>query len=222
VDRDFPDTLRVRVTEYEPALYAYAGKRWYVVSAEGHVICEQTAPPKKQKEEEDATASTAVGDAATTDATSTDAATADATTATSLEATSVAGAPAPTDKEARLLETLAAGPPGATFDLPRMAVEDGLKPGAATEDRGVRAALALLSGLPASMPAKIAVVEADGAQLSLRFAGGPVVTWGDSSRSLAKTMALRAVLDRYAQAGETCVYMDVSVPDRVLARPVLK
>jgi cell division septal protein FtsQ len=221
VDRDFPDTLRVRVTEYEPALYAYAGKRWYVVSAEGHVICEQTVPPKKQKKE-DAAASTAAEDAATTAAVGTDAAVADATTATSLEATSVAGAPVPTDKEARLLETLAAGPPGATFDLPRMAVEAGLKPGATTADRGVRAALALLGGLPASMPAKIAVVEADGAQLSLRFADGPVVVWGDSSRSLAKTVALRAVLDRYAQAGETCVYMDVSVPDRVLARPVLK
>ncbi len=43
VDRDFPDTLRVTVTEYEPALYAYAGKRWYVVGTDGHVICEQEA-----------------------------------------------------------------------------------------------------------------------------------------------------------------------------------
>jgi hypothetical protein len=130
--------------------------------------------------------------------------------------------PAPTTKEAKRLEILAAGPPGGDLDLPRMAVEAALKPGSTTDDRGVHAALSLLQGLPASMRGEIAVVEADGPQLTLRFAGGPLVVWGDSSRSLAKTMALRAVLDRYAQAGKTCVYIDVSVPDRVLGRPVLK
>ena len=83
----------------------------------------------------------------------------------------------------------------------------------------MRAALALLGGLPASLPDKVAVVEADGPRLTLRFTHGPLVVWGDSSRALAKTLALRAVLARYEEAGKTCVYMDVSVPDRVLAAP---
>ena len=39
VDRDFPDTLSVTVTEYEPAAYALAGDRWYVLDESGYVIC---------------------------------------------------------------------------------------------------------------------------------------------------------------------------------------
>ena len=53
VDRDFPDTLRVRITEYVPALYAYAGGRWYVVGADARVICEQEAPTGQKKDDED-------------------------------------------------------------------------------------------------------------------------------------------------------------------------
>ena len=37
VDRDFPDTLSVTVTEYEPAAYALAGDRWYVLDESGYV-----------------------------------------------------------------------------------------------------------------------------------------------------------------------------------------
>ncbi len=59
-------------------------------------------------------------------------------------------------------------------------------------------------------------------QLTLLFAHGPTVTWGDTKRSQAKTLALQAVLARYAKARKTCVYVDVSIPDLVLARPVLK
>ena len=39
VDRDFPDTLSVRITEYAPAAYALAGERWYVLDESGYVIC---------------------------------------------------------------------------------------------------------------------------------------------------------------------------------------
>lgn len=38
VDRDFPSTLVVRITEHTPALFALAGKRWYLISAEGRVL----------------------------------------------------------------------------------------------------------------------------------------------------------------------------------------
>ena len=39
IDRDFPETLAVTITEYEPAAYALAGDRWYVVDRDGYVIC---------------------------------------------------------------------------------------------------------------------------------------------------------------------------------------
>ena len=39
VDRDFPDTLSVTITEYAPAAYALAGERWYVLDEKGYVIC---------------------------------------------------------------------------------------------------------------------------------------------------------------------------------------
>ena len=38
VDRDFPDTLRVTVTEYQPAAYLLTAGGWYVVAADGYVI----------------------------------------------------------------------------------------------------------------------------------------------------------------------------------------
>ena len=65
-------------------------------------------------------------------------------------------------------------------------------------------------------------MEDDGGQLTLRFAGGPVAAWGDASRTLAKTVALRTVLAEYAETGKTCTQLDVSIPDRTLAKPVLQ
>jgi hypothetical protein len=56
----------------------------------------------------------------------------------------------------------------------------------------------------------------------LRFDGGPVATWGDAERTLAKTVALRTVLAEYEEAHKTCTQIDVSLPDRTLARPVLQ
>ena len=70
---------------------------------------------------------------------------------------------------------------------------------------------------------RLAVVEVTPeGQLTLRFAGGPVVVWGGAERTLAKTLALRVVLDRYETVSKDCAFVDVSIPDRVLARPVLK
>ena len=39
VDRDFPDTLRVRVIEHRPALYVLGANGWFVVADDGYVIC---------------------------------------------------------------------------------------------------------------------------------------------------------------------------------------
>ena len=206
VDRDFPDTLRVRVTEYEPVLYALAGGRWYVVGTGGRVICELEEPGGKSGSADGRASLETSG-----------------TAVSSLEASATAGGVAPSSgRRARELARLTAGPPGAGLRLPRMAAPGELKARETTGDRGVLAALSLLAVLPASMRFAVAVVEADGTRLTLRFGDGPLVVWGEPSRALAKTLALDAVLGEYGRAGKTCTYADVSVPDRVLARPVLK
>ena len=216
VDRDFPGTLRVSVVEYRPALYALAGSHWYVIADDAHVICE--APPAKAKK---TVATVGAAAAGTTAAPSSGAAT--ETTATVSAADAAAGLPAPTGKAARLLAALQAGPPGATLPLPRMAVRGSVTAGTTLADAGLRVALAVVAGLPRALRDSLAVVEvaAEG-QLTLRFAGNPVVVWGGAERMLAKTLALRVVLDRYATASQKCAFVDVSIPDRVLARPILK
>ena len=81
--------------------------------------------------------------------------------------------------------------------------------------------LRVITALPGPLRRKLAAVQDDDGQLTLRFAGGPVTAWGDAERTLAKTVALRAVLAAYDDAGKTCTELDVSIPDRTLAKPVL-
>jgi hypothetical protein len=214
VDRDFPGTLRVSVVEHRPAVYALAGGRWYVIADDGHVICEEK-PPKGIKS--DAAAGSGESSSATSSGTIMEA------TATAAGMDVAAGLPAPTGKAARLLAALQAGPPAALLQLPRLAANGEVTAGTTLADAGVRAALPVVDGLPSALRGRLAVVEVTSkGQLMLRFAGGPVVVWGGAERTLAKALALRAVLDRYRAASEVCVFADVSIPDRVLARPVLK
>lgn len=216
VDRDFPGTLRVSVDEHRPAVYALAGSRWYVIADDGHVICEEKRP---KGDETDAAAG--AGSAETASARSSGAAT--ETTATVSTADAAAGLPAPTGKAARLLAALQAGPPGATLRLPRLAADGPVAVGTTLAAAGIRAALPVVAGLPRALYERLAVVEVTPeGQLTLRFAGGPVVVWGGAERTLAKTLALRVVLDRYQTVSKDCAFVDVSIPDRVLARPVLK
>ena len=84
-------------------------------------------------------------------------------------------------------------------------------------DKAAVEMLAVIAALPRSLRRRLAAVQDDDGQLTLRFAGGPVTTWGDSERTLAKTVALRTVLDEYEDAGKTCTQLDVSIPDRTAA-----
>ena len=216
VDRDFPGTLRVRVDEHRPAVYALAGSRWYVIADDGHVICEEKRPRGGKTD-----AALGAGAAETTSPGSSGAAT--EATATVSAADAAAGLPAPTGKSARLLAALQAGPPGATLRLPRLAADGPVAVGTTPAAAGLRAALPVVAGLPRALRDRLAVVEstAEG-QLTLRFAEGLVVVWGGAERTFAKTLALTVVLDRYETASKACTFVDVSIPDRVLARPVLK
>jgi hypothetical protein len=216
VDRDFPGTLRVSVDEHRPVVYALAGSRWYVIADDGHVICEQ----KRLKGSETDAAAGAGPAAAVSAPPSGAAAEATATVAPTDAAT---GLPAPTGEAARLLAALLAGPPGATLRLPRLAADGPVTVGTTLAAAGLRGALPVVAGLPRALRQRLAVVEVTmEGQLTLRFADGPVVVWGGAERTLAKTLALKVVLDRYEAASKDCTFADVSIPDRVLARPILK
>ncbi len=217
VDRDFPDTLVVTITEYKPAAYALAGSRWYVIDGDGYVICtavEAVGRLTKGGSGSPATPAASAG-AESAESLATDeesAAAADASTADA-EGKGDAGS---------VTERLVAGPEHATLALPRLAVSGRVRRGGVVTDKAAIEMLAVVAVLPRSLQRKLAAVQNDDGQLTLRFAGGPVTTWGDSQRMLAKTVALRTVLKEYEKAGKICTQMDVSQPDRTLAKPVLQ
>jgi len=235
VDRDFPDTLAVHIEEYVPAAYALAGDRWYVVDEGGYVICsaspatdrrgggskpggtDAASPSPGATATSTTQASPTPGDAATAAALGTDeSATATATGGLATTTTDATG------ESGGLTARLVAGPTGASLPLPRIAVPGRAREGGTLSDGATRAMLGVITALPGSYRRRLAAVEDEGGQLTLRFAGGPVATWGDDARTLAKTVALRTVLAEYQKAGETCTQIDVSIPDRTLAKPVLK
>lgn len=205
VDRDFPGTLRVTVDEHRPSVYALVGGRWYVISDDGYVICEV-------KPQEGAKTASLPSSGTSTDA-----------TGTVLAADVAAGLSAPTGKAARLLTALQAGPPGATLRLPRLAADGPVVVGRTLPAESLRLALPVLAGLPRAVRDRLAVLEmTPEGQLILRCQEGPVILWGGAERRRAKTLALTLVLDRYGAASKNCLFVDVSTPDRVLARPFLK
>lgn len=248
VDRDFPSTLRVRVVEHVPFVYALSRGRWYVLTADGYAICQlkeaATSRGKKTAATPSPAATAATSEAAamaTTDATAATttgvaAPTASPTAATNPTETSAGegsgtavsagqGAAASGEDEraaASILAALTAGPAGAAFDLPRVAVAGRLRAGKTTAERDLRDVMGVIAALPRYLYRRLAAAQGADGQISLRFEEGPMVTWGDTSRMRAKTIALRLVLAKYETAGMRCTVMDVSIPDRVVAKPVLE
>jgi cell division septal protein FtsQ len=232
VDRDFPHTLAVGITEYQPAAYALAGTRWYVLDESGYVICTAseasdqlrggTKPAKSATASPSPSASVtpaAAGETPTPGATES-AAASTATTGTDTTGTDTSTSAASTADG--LTAVLVAGPPDAVLPLPRIAASGRVREGGAAGGSATAEMLQVITALPNSYRRQLAAVEDDGGQITLRFAGGPVATWGDAQRTLAKTVALRTVLAEYEKAGKTCTQIDVSIPDRTLAKPVLK
>jgi cell division septal protein FtsQ len=221
IDRDFPETLAVTITEYEPAAYALAGDRWYVVDGEGYVICTAAEAPGQLA------AKARVAESSQQSSSSTDAAVAAESpfaeaTADAVPTDAGASADPAAGDTGSVVERLVAGPGQAVLPLPRIAVSGRLRRGNVVTDKAAAPMLAVITALPRSLQRRLAAVQHDDGQLTLRFAGGPVTTWGDSERTLAKTVALRTVLRKYEDAGKTCTRLDVSIPDRTLAKPVLQ
>ena len=222
IDRDFPDTLSVTIAEYAPAAYALAGGRWYVLDGSGYVIC-TAAGAVAQLSASKKPAASATSGASATATTPSPSASAGATGETpAADATSSAGPDTETTQDSgSQVGRLVAGPAQAALSLPRIAVSGRVREGFALRDKATARMLRVITALPGSLRRKLTAVQDDGGQLTLRFADGPVTAWGDSSRTLAKTVALRTVLAAYADAGKTCTELDVSIPDRTLAKPVL-
>ena len=219
VDRDFPTTLSVTITEYAPAAYALAGDRWYVIDESGYVIC-TAADAVAQLSAAKKPAAGATSGASATPSPSASAGAAGETPAP--DATAVTGSTTAQAKDSgSQAGRLVAGPEQAPLSLPRIAVSGRVREGAVLGDKTTAEMLRVITALPGSLRRKLTSVQDDGGQLTLRFADGPVTTWGDSARTLAKTVALRTVLAAYADAGKTCTELDVSIPDRTLAKPVL-
>ena len=209
VDRDFPDALVVKVTEHEPAAYALSGGRWYILDESGYVVS-TTAAAKEQLARAAPAKNAAASPRPSPSAASGDAA-ADPT-----------GSQTTAESAGDLTTRLVAGPPDAVLPLPRLALPAGMRPGDVADDRATAAMLRVITALPRSYRRKLVTVQEEAGRIKLRFAGGPVAIWGDAQRTLAKTVALRTVLAEYAAAGKTCTRIDVSIPDRTLAKPVLQ
>jgi hypothetical protein len=210
IDRDFPGTLDVAVTEYVPVAYARAGSRWYVLDEEGYVICTAARAAEQVPGGSSRSAEPSPDPSATASPYPID-----GTSSTNADETAAHGEDG--SSRARLL----AGPEDAALQLPRVAASGRVREGSVVADKAVAEMLKVITALPGSLRRRLGVVEHEDGQLTLRFVGGPVTTWGDSERTLAKTVALRTILARYEDAGKTCTQLDVSIPDRSLARPVL-
>ncbi len=206
VDRDFPDTLRVRLVEHRPALALLAEGHWFVVSGAGHVVCE--APPRSedgegaQASEAGASSNGAAGEAAA----------------------ETAEGPASAGDDGVGTGSLDEGPAGSTESrLPRLQTSTVPKVGTTIDDRRVSAALATLAGLPSRLRRQVALVAVSKAlQVTVTMRDDLVVRIGDADRLGDKALALRAVAAAYRKKGISPSHIDVSLPERPLARPLLE
>lgn len=232
VDRDFPDTLRVKVIEHTPRLYVLGRNGWFVVADDAFVIC----PAGEAAGTASAGASAAEASGSSPSASPSDQPSPGASAATGAgdaqeagDGDAAAGEVAAGDAAAELTQVDPAspavrdGPPHAKLRLPALALDALLRPGQTLQQPGLAAALRVTDLLPAGLRRALRVLQVSPrGDVTLQFDGGLDVRWGDRERSLAKMLAMKAVLTAYDKAGREPRFLDVSVPDRVLARPILK
>jgi hypothetical protein len=202
VDRDFPSTLRVNLIEYQPAVYLLSGQDWYVVSREGRVLTKLKRAKPTPTVKPSATATASPGAASPTPGTT--------------ASPSPGGSPLPTAGA-----KLRAGPPDPQLQLPLMRTASTLLAGTTVTDSNVLDALSVLAALPAAFRRDAAVVTTDSGTIVVEERAGLKMAFGDASRLDSKMLSLRAVLARYANRHVTPTLVDVSVPDRPIASPML-
>jgi len=226
IDRDFPDTLRVRMTEYVPAALVVSGGRWYVVASAGRVLAVAAGTSGTS-----ASAGSSPVSGASPSASSSSSSGGQATTTSPSPGTSGSPAPSAGDTKSSKSPTPAAtslpSPPPAvklphgTRSLPVVVTSVPLTVGATITDTRVRAALSVLAALPRALRRSTLGARATATSIRVVVSGGPTIEFGDTSRLAAKVLALRLVLARYRQHHTACTFVDVSVPDRPLGAPLL-
>jgi cell division septal protein FtsQ len=201
IDRDYPETLRVHISEYRPAALLLADGAWYVLSTGGRVVAQLESRDGNDGESPRATPSPAVS-----------------TTA------HVAPEASPTPGQ-QLIGPLPAPPkrlvPGGLRRLPIMATDASIVVGEDVDDPQVAEGLELVAALPTAMRGDAAAVRVtdSGARLYLR--PSLEVEFGAPDDLQIKILALQAVLRRYRARGVRATFVDVSVPDRPLGAPLL-
>jgi cell division septal protein FtsQ len=219
ISRDFPDTLRVRLLEYRPAICLLAGGHWYVIAAEGPAVADLGAASVAMPTPRASASSRAQSPAPTGVEASASPTPAPTGTAAPSGTTTVTGSGA-----SSLLADLAQAVPAAARHplLPAMAYDGPVAVGSSVDDANVEAALALVTALPGSLRSQVVALSAASPDaLVMLLRGGVTVEMGDTSRIAAKAMALHAVLDRYRRSGVTPSRIDVTLPDRPLGSPLL-
>jgi hypothetical protein len=227
VNRDFPGTLKVHMSEYVPVALLTSGGRWYVVSKEGRVLAAAvvkqpsgSASPGTDASLHPSTSPLTGTSAAPTASTSPDTGASPTASTSGTGASHTATSPSPSST-AIPRPTTAVKLPRGTRSLPVIVTTTALTTGATVTDPRVRAALTVLGRLPVALWREVLGAGATDTSIRVYVAGGPTVEFGGTAGLTAKMFALKAVLGRYHARGVTCTFVDVSVPDRPLAAPLL-
>ena len=217
VDRDFPDTLKVRMTEYVPAALLLSAGRWYVVSTEGRVLAEAAAGASPSPS---GSGSPGSGSSGSSPSPSPSPSNPGQTSPSPSGSSSPGSSPSPS--------STSLPQPAATVALPRSArrlpvivTDVALTVGRTVADTHVRDALTVLAALPGALRRGALGASATDTSIRVYVKGGPTVEFGDTTRLTAKILALKAVLARYRARGFACTFVDVAVPDRPLGAPLL-
>lgn len=211
VDRAFPDTLKVHMTEYVPAALLSSGGHWYVISTEGRVLAEAAAAPGSLSPKPAGSGSPTAGASPGAGASPTTSASPGAGPSPSPSASSTS-LPQP-DASVAL--------PHGTRHLPVVVSDAPVSVGGTIADAHVRVALTVLAALPSALRRSALGASATDTSIRVYVGGGPTVEFGDTSALAAKVLALKAVLGRYRARHISCTFVDVSVPDRPLGAPLL-
>ena len=221
IDRDFPGTLKVRMTEYVPSALVLASDGWFVVAAEGRVLAagvERPGAPTPSSTALSASASPSPG--ATPRASGSPAAGASPSPGTS-PGGAAAPSPSPSVTALPRPDTGVKLPRG-TRGLPVVVTTARLAVGTTISDPHALAALRVLAALPCALRHKALGATATDTSIRVAISGGSLIEFGDASQLRAKVLALEAVLGRYRAQHVTCTFVDVSVPDRPLGAPLLR
>ena len=214
VDRDFPDTLRIRLTEHEPAALVLGNGAWYVLSSEGRVLAQLDAVGS-------GTTATASSTSPTPEASSDDPTPTPAPAGTP----SSAGRPTPSPSSSHI------GPlpvpsraivPRSMRRLPLMETDaPSVVVGETVDDTHLRDGLELLSALPGALRRTVGAARVGDTSAKVFMRDGLVVEFGAADDLDVKVLALEAVIKRYRERHVRPTLIDVSVPSRPLGAPVL-